>query len=395
MTEPDFLKDNPARRIKAVDGMAVTADVWQEAHDYHRQQAELHARFGHGAGILTGLEVVASDPADTAVYIRPGIALDPLGRTIVVAEPLSYDIGGATEGPFYLLLTFAESSARPSNGHIQEGAPLYISSEYGIEPVTDAGSIVGVELARMRRSARGAKVHDAADQSAPKTDELDLRFRVEIGGAKKRRAPASLAVVHLGGTGGQHGAGARYLAQALQTAGQPAWAEDEATLGAGLGAHTLVYLVGHNGFQLDADQMNALYGYLQGGGTIFIESCRRDPQAAAAADNSFAELLTSLGIKLETLAAGHDLLTRPTLFAAAPPGFETDGLPLLRVGEGVVVSNADYGCLWQGERRTGAAGRDAIRTAHEWGGNLLALAQARREAVPASASMALETRPNP
>ena len=87
MTEPDFLKDNPTRRIKAVDGMAVTADVWEEAHDYHRRQAEMHARFGHGAGILTGLEVVASDPADTAVYIRPGVAIDHEGRTIVVAEP--------------------------------------------------------------------------------------------------------------------------------------------------------------------------------------------------------------------------------------------------------------------------------------------------------------------
>jgi hypothetical protein len=374
--------------------MAVTADVWQEAHDYHRQQAELHARFGHGAGILTGLEVVASDPADTAVYIRPGVALDPLGRTIVVAEPLSYDIGGAAEGPFYLLLTFAESSPR-ANGHVQEGAPLYISSEYGIEPVTDRGSVAGVELVRMRRSARGAKVRDAADPAAPKTDELDLRFRTEIGGSKKGRAPASLAVVHLGGTGGQHGAGARYLAQALQNAGQPAWVEDEAALGAGLGAHTLIYLVGHNGFQLNADQMNALYTYLQGGGTVFIESCRRDPYAAAAADNSFTELLSSLGVKLESLSAGHSLLTRPNLFAAAPPGFEVDDVPLMRVGEGVVVSNADYGCLWQGERRSGAAGRDAIRSAHEWGGNILALAQARRDAVPAAPTMALEARPSP
>jgi hypothetical protein len=154
----------------------------------------------------------------------------------------------------------------------------------------------------------------------------------------------------------------------------------------------LVYLVGHNGFQLNADQMNALYTYLQAGGTIFIESCRRDAQAGAAADNSFAELLSSLGIKLDSLATGHNLLTSPNLFAAAPPGFETEGLPIVRVGEGVVVSNADYGCLWQGERRSGAAGRDAIRTAHEWGGNLLALALARR--AKSSVSMALELRPS-
>ncbi|MEP7358212.1 MAG: DUF4159 domain-containing protein, partial [Anaerolineales bacterium] len=172
--------------------------------------------------------------------------------------------------------------------------------------------------------------------------------------------------------------------------GQPAWVEEDAALTGGLGAHTLVYLVGHNGFQLNADQMNGLYGYLQGGGTLLIESCRREAQAAAAADNSFAELLSSLGIKLDSLAMGHSLLTQPNLFAAAPPGFETEGLPIVRVGEGVIVSNADYGCLWQGERRSGAAGRDAIRTAHEWGANLLALAQARR--TKTNPTLALEVR---
>ena len=66
----------PRKRIRAVDGMAVTADVWEEAHDYHRQINRLHTLLYHGAGIVTGLDVIASDPADSSVYVLPGLAMD-------------------------------------------------------------------------------------------------------------------------------------------------------------------------------------------------------------------------------------------------------------------------------------------------------------------------------
>jgi hypothetical protein len=48
------------------------------------------------------------------------------------------------------------------------------------------------------------------------------------------------------------------------------------------------------------------------------------------------------------------------------------------VGEGVILSACDYGCLWQGERRGQAASREEIRAAHEWGSNIIAYAAARR-----------------
>jgi hypothetical protein len=375
VTEAEFLNQLSKKRIKAVDGMAVTADVWEQAHEYHRQQLQLHTRYAHGPGILVGLEVVASDPPDTAVYIRPGAAIDGEGNTIVVSEPLSYDVAGAAEGHFYLLLTFGESHPRSENGQVQEGAPLYIHSEFGLEAASELPDGRVVELARMRRSKRGAIVTDAKQPASPTLDEIDWRFRHLIGGSYS--TPDSLAVVHLGGSGGRHAAGAGYLARALGRAGQPTSADDDVPLAA-LGRYSLVYLVGHNGFQLSTDDMSSLYSYLQGGGMVFAESCRRDAQAAGAADNAFNELFSSLGVKLDNVATGHSLLVEPNLFAAPPAGFETDGLPIVRAGEGVVLSMADYGCLWQGERRSGAAGRDAIRTAHEWGGNIMALAAARR-----------------
>ncbi len=383
MTEAEYLKKFPMKRIRAMDGMAVTADVWEEAHEYHRQQQQLHARYAHGAGILSGLEVVASDPPDTSLYLRPGAAIDAEGHTIIVTEPLSYDVAGASEGRCLLLLTFSESQARADNPSGQDGAPLYVHTEFSLDTSAQLPGPAAVELARVQRSQRGAVVRNAGNPTAPGLDEIDLRFRQMAGHPAAK--PASLAVVHLGGSGGRHGAGAAYLARALRAAGQPTWADDNVPLTAGLSAYSLVYLVGYTGFQLSSDEMNSLYSYWQAGGTLLAESCRRDAQAAGAADNSFNELFSSLGAKLDNVATGHDLLVEPNLFAAPPVGYETDGLPIVRAGDGVVICSADYGCLWQGERRSGAAGRDAIRTAHEFGGNVLAWAAARRQAAAVKA----------
>jgi hypothetical protein len=44
----------------------------------------------------------------------------------------------------------------------------------------------------------------------------------------------------------------------------------------------------------------------------------------------------------------------------------------------VIISSYDYGCLWCGERRNGPAEREAIRSAMEWGENLVQFAVARR-----------------
>lgn len=65
-------------------------------------------------------------------------------------------------------------------------------------------------------------------------------------------------------------------------------------------------------------------------------------------------MFSSLGLRLENLPAGHELLTTPALFANPPAGFGTDSAAAVRVGPGLIYSTADYGCLWQGERRSGA-----------------------------------------
>jgi hypothetical protein len=378
--QQDLIRTFPIRMISPFDGLSVTAEVWQEAHEYHRLRRQLYALFSHGAGIVTGLEVVASDPPDSSMYILPGMAVNDLGQIIVLAEPTAYDVGEA-DGLVYLLLSYGESRPRPGSGGDGEDGPLYVYAEFGIEAGPNLPDVSAVELARMRRRDAGAAIVDAQDAAQPGLNEIDLRFRRQVGHAPQE--VAALAVSYAGEAKlERHALGASYLARALRRRGNcRVWVDCDVPLGPGLDYYALVYLVGQGAFELSPEEMQVLYDYVQGGGTLFIESCRREVENGdPPADAAFADLLVSLGLELEE-GVERRLLVEPFLFAAPPPGFETQGTPGVRMGEGVILSTCDYGCLWQGERRHGPAARDEIRAALEWGENIVACALARRRRV--------------
>lgn len=388
MINKDYFANFPTRRLKPIDGMAVTAEIWEEAHDYHRQHQRFHALLAHGAGIVAGLEVIASDPPDTSVYILPGIAVDSLGQTIVLTEPVAYDLGRTSNGPLYLLLSYGESRPRPDERRKAENV-LYVHTEFGIEARTTLPTGPYVELARVWRLGREAPIFDAVDFDAPGPNELDLRFRSEIGA--RPRQVAAVAVSYVGNLADKHhGRGMRTLARTLSRSDRlQVWVDEDVPLGPGLERYTLVYLVGQRSFQLSRDEMNALYAYLKAGGTLFVETCRREPAGEApAAESAALDLLASFGVLLNDVHAGHPLLTEPLLFAEPPAGFETQGTPHLRASQNVIFSSHDYGCLWQGEQRGKAPSRETIRAALEWGENLITFAlERRRAAMNASASM--------
>ncbi len=376
MAKEDTIRQFPAKRISAFDGMAITAKVWTDAHEYHRRSQQIQALLGHGPGILTGLEVLASDPADSSVYISPGIARDPAGQIIVVAEPVRYDLG-RSEGRLFVLLSYGEGRPLADGG--EEGGPTYIHAAFAVEAKAEVAAADSViELARIQRRGSGSAIADAKDPEHPGDNELDLRFRREAGAAGADAA--SIAVVHLGkGAVERHARGASNLARAMRHAGQHVWVDGSVGLGKGLEGYALVYVTAQATFKLSADEMNTLYTCVQGGGTLFIESCRHDASGAPPADAAFADLLGSLGIRMGPLPQDHSLLAEPNLFAAPPAGFETEGKPGVTLAEGVIYSTSDYGCLWQGEGRDRVPTREEIRAALEWGANLVAYAQARRK----------------
>ncbi len=380
MISPELRNSFPIKRLKPEDGMAVTARLWEEAHDYHRQQLRFHNLFGHGPGILTGLEVIASDPPDTSVYILPGMAVDSAGQPIFLAEPLTYDVGTRVDGLLYLLLSYGEGSPRPGEAVSQDGGtPLYVHTEFVLQATPTLPDTPYVELARVRRVGRDAYLMDPKDALHPGINEMDQRYRRSVGASPQEFL--SVAVAYAGGAPlPRHGRGMSALARSLgQSRERHVRVDDNVALAPGLEQYHLLYLVGQSEFALSSGEMGALHTFRQGGGTLFIESCRRDVALGEPpSDASFMALISAMGVQMEELRAGHSLLAEPNLFASVPSGFETQGTPAVRAGDGVVFSACDYGCLWQGERRSGAASREHIRSAQEWGANLLAFAAERQ-----------------
>ncbi len=350
--------------------MAVTAQVWEEAHAYHRLQLEGHQALAHTPGILTGLQVIASDPADTSVYILPGMALSPEGKIIIVEEAVTYNLGRA-QGALRLLLGYDESVPRAEE--ISEEERLYIHTQFGIE-AQEVNAGTGVELARVYRSDGETPVRDAERHEAPKANEIDLRFRREA--APMQPTGILLGVINLGDPAPSHREGALALGRALRQRGTPLWVDPEVSLGTDLQPYHILYLVGQGKFEMDREEMTALYEYLEQGGFVLIESCG-DEDAAAQAETAFRETLDSLGIPLTPVEQTDVVYHSPHLFAESPEGCRSlaAGEPYLLSGTGVLLSRADYGCLWQGRDHDGPVSRETIRTAQEFGENWIHHAQ--------------------
>ncbi len=371
MISEELLEKFPTKRIKPFDGMAITAAVWEKAHEYHRLGQQFQTLFSLGSGILAGLEVMASDPPDTSVYILPGVAIDPAGQIIVLPQPVAYDIGREMEGQLYILLSYGESRPRPDSDDDEKDSPLYIHTEFSIAARTALPAGPWVELARVRRENRNSVFYDAKNLAQPGWNELDLRYRREIGAAREAR----VAVSYLGDVSPKkQGLGAIYLARFLNHQGRyRVMVDDNAPLAPGIEANTLIYLVGQGSFELNPGQMNFLNNYVRRGrGTLLIESIDQ------AAQSTFLNILKTIDLEPGPLPAEHRLLTEPCLFAVPPAGFETEGKPTVSVNEGVIFSTFNYGRLWQAEWRDGVPSREQIRSALEWGGNIIAYAVSRR-----------------
>jgi hypothetical protein len=371
MSVEDLLQVFPAKRIKAMDGMSVTADVWGEAHDYHSQQLRFHTLAGHGWGIVSGLEVIGSEPPDTSVYILPGVAVDRTGQTIVLPQPVAYDVGREMEGLIYLLLNYGESRPRPSNGGGPGSGPLYVQSEFSIVARTQLPATPYVELARVRRRGRVDPFLDARNPNQPGVNEIDLRYRREMGAP----VDASIGVCYMGQKADRRlGVGAANLARLVNRLGYAyVTVYDEVPLAPGVETNTLIYLVGQGDFELSPGQMNGLSNFVKRGrGTLLLES--NDPVSEAV----FTSALGDMDMVPQPLAAGHRLLTDPYLFSAPPPGYAAQANAEVMVTDGIVFSKARYGLIWRADGSETLPSRERIRSALEWGCNVVGYAVDRR-----------------
>ncbi len=172
MNDQVKIKYFPKTSLKAYDGMSITADVWEAAHNEHRDMMRAHMLSMHKPGIICGLDIHANDPADHYVFISPGAAVDDMGRVIVVDQTIAYDFGDENAGNYLLLLGYGEherEDLQTKNKMIQHEYIIAARQSLPKQPV--------VELARLTISQKGAVIRDAVDPFQPGKNELDLRYR--------------------------------------------------------------------------------------------------------------------------------------------------------------------------------------------------------------------------
>jgi len=356
MKDTSSLNSFPKRQIKPYDGMSITADVWTEAHEEHRQTERAHNLFLHGSGIVTGLEVVANDPPDKYIFISPGVAIDPAGNVIELDEPVAYDFGDTAEGELTLFLGHGEREI----GGVQTDI-RYNQKEFVIAARSNIPKRPAVELGRVILSGTNKPIKNATNPHHPQQDEVDLRFRKVIGARKPR--PIRVGLGHFESAYPDVLLGWDFLSQELERAAPYRLIIDcDIPVTSVLLHFELVYFAGAGTWNLSNSEVKALEQYLDQGKTLLLEALDE------AAQDSCQGLLEQLKRKLDPLKDNDKILTHPYLFHAPPDGVIGNQVFL---GPQVVYTNAGYSPTWAGKTRNGKASRSEIRTAHEWGVNML------------------------
>lgn len=112
----------PARRNNYFAGKLLTEKDLQDEQSYFMGKGKQHNRYLHGYGVVCGLRVLPHEPPQPGrVLVEPGLALDPWGREIVVAEPTEFDLG--------------ERGCRDALGLLNRPGSAYLTVEYDEEGV--------------------------------------------------------------------------------------------------------------------------------------------------------------------------------------------------------------------------------------------------------------------
>lgn len=362
------------KRIKPRDGLAVNASIWEQAHTFHRDHHRAHLLLGHGGGIVFGLGVYPeAEPADTGqqrLWIQPGVAVDPAeGWVIVLEEQHSYVVDTTDSGLIYLVLTGADEKELQST-NTSRRLPILVRHGNSIES-TIAIPERGIELARIRLSGSGHKLQSAQIPDMPQMDEIDLRFRPLVGARPQPKVVAG--IIYFGANDEQnpakYGRKAGLLARTLSHHTRfQVWFDDDISLEANLQPYTFLYLIERGTQQLSQDQIEGLVNFVrerEAPGTLFIESY--------LSVSPLLETLQEQGLAL-TSELPNELMSAPYLFSAPPPGTNPEGV--VQSAPGIIFSTRHYGALWQ--RSDPDQSRESIRTAEEWGANLVSYAVKRR-----------------
>lgn len=352
-------------RVKGFEGMRVDATVWNQAHDFHLYQQMFHNLGFHGAGIASGLEVFAQNSPGRALVISPGMAVDQRGYLIILSKKEIYPLTTKRKGEVYLIVQFAEV---PVGGKIpSEGHPYRYKQAYRIQESQNPPGELDIELARVKINGEKEPITDAVNPSHPEANQIDLRFRSYAGG--HIRGEISLGQISWEGEGkALHTDGLFHLVSHINSQ-TPYRAEfaGPTSLKSDLSGLDLLYFSGDRSLQLTAEEEKSLTKFLDGGGFLFGNGCPQVPKNEFGF--AFNDLATKLKRGLSQLKPDHPILRTHHPFSY-PPQVSGEGRPMM-IGDGLVYCDADYGCAWSGGGAKAGISREEIRSALEFGANVL------------------------
>ena len=186
----------PLNRVAVKDGLLLTAELWQQAHDYHRRKQDLFYQSFHSPGIVAGLGIsVIKAPMDIpAQYrdhrwlrIQPGFAIDGVGNAIIVPQGLDFRIASiAKEKPLtiYVVLSYVDPDNLENNSH-----PEIITETFRIDEKINPPHSLEIELCRILLqpdhdddfNEDNLTLTNAIDVFNPPPNSLDLRYRCQAG----------------------------------------------------------------------------------------------------------------------------------------------------------------------------------------------------------------------
>lgn len=357
------MKDNnalnllPKLQIKPYDGMTVTAETWAQAHAEHRNKLQAHELIFHGSGIVNGLKVIANDPPDQYVFISPGLAVDPTGSVIVLTEPVAFDFGNTMEGELLLVLGHGEREVAGDQNDTR-----YIQNEFVIAARPGMPKRPAVELARVTLSAKGAALKNAANSSHPVIDEIDTRYRTEV--KVEERQLVKVGVCHLGEKvpSGVLSGWDNLAIDCKRSTPYDLVIDNKLPISENLSNYSIIYLAGSGSFKVEAKTAKVLTDLLSQEKVIIAEALDD------AADASFKALFESMKIDVKPIAEKDAILKTPYCFACAPQGNHGSEVWL---GKRIVYSTAGYSLAWNGKIDGKTGSRSDIRSAQEWGINII------------------------
>ena len=126
-------------RTNFFEGRLLTAEDLRREQDYANAKRWLHNRLAHGSGVVEGLELDAGSTASPGVTVRPGAALDPRGREIVVLAPTEIKLPGLAGEWWSVGIVYEEEVTEEQT--LREGFRLLAQTDELPEEAVALGSV--------------------------------------------------------------------------------------------------------------------------------------------------------------------------------------------------------------------------------------------------------------